>query len=272
MVDPTRDDETLGILPFHIAYLFAVVLAVILATGTATRLVHPRFVPLIWIALAACVGIGVVHRLFARHTTRRHGLGYLGYLVLVLVLPGAFINETSLAGINGMDLATAARVQSSPRPAGVGNEWADGIAGEIGRSSPEYRESAAVPDLVVLTEDDYYRIYNDIYDRREAYLGKQLRVTGFVNKDESISDGGRFLVARMVMWCCAADAYLVGFIVLGGAPETLQAGSWVTIRGTVVDTEYTNPMTNERYTVPGVRLESIDSASAPQNPYVIPDF
>lgn len=272
MVDPTPETETLGILPFHIAYGFAAVLAVFLATGSITRLISPRFVPLAWVALAGFVVLGLAHRWLSRLRAERRSIGYLGFLGLLMVLPGAFINDTSLAGINGIDLAGARAPSSAARPANIGNEWADGIASKIGRSGPDSGEFVLSTGIVELTDTDYYRIYNDIYDRREAYLGREVTLTGFVNKDESISDGGRFLVGRMVMWCCAADAYMIGFIVLGGSPDSVSAGSWVTVRGTIGETQYVNPMNDETYTVPAVELESIEPMATPDSPYVAPVF
>ena len=41
-----------------------------------------------------------------------------------------------------------------------------------------------------------------------------------------------FAVARMAIWCCAADAYPVGFAVRWSGP-TPEADSWVRVSGTL---------------------------------------
>jgi len=66
-------------------------------------------------------------------------------------------------------------------------------------------------------------------------------LTGFVLSAEAasaqasiprVTDEESFAVARMAIWCCAADAYPVGFAVrwAGPAPE---ADSWVRVSGTL---------------------------------------
>ena len=74
-----------------------------------------------------------------------------------------------------------------------------------------------------------------------AHDGQRVELTGFVLSAEAasaqasiprVTDEESFAVARMAIWCCAADAYPVGFAVrwAGPAPE---ADSWVHVSGTL---------------------------------------
>ncbi len=74
-----------------------------------------------------------------------------------------------------------------------------------------------------------------------AHDGDHIDLVGFVMSPEAaraqasiprVTEDDSFAVARMAIWCCAADAYPIGFVVRwsGPAPE---ADSWVHVSGTL---------------------------------------
>ena len=71
--------------------------------------------------------------------------------------------------------------------------------------------------------------------------GQRVELTGFVMSEASargqaaiprLAQGDSFAVARMAIWCCAADAYAIGFVVRSqeAAPP---ADTWVRVSGTL---------------------------------------
>ena len=74
-----------------------------------------------------------------------------------------------------------------------------------------------------------------------AHDGQRVELTGFVLSPEAasaqasiprVTDEESFAVARMAIWCCAADAYPVGFAVRWAGPAPA-ADSWVHVSGTL---------------------------------------
>ena len=74
-----------------------------------------------------------------------------------------------------------------------------------------------------------------------AHDGQRVELTGFVLSAEAasaqasiprVTDEESFAVARMAIWCCAADAYPVGFAVRWAGPAPA-ADSWVHVSGTL---------------------------------------
>ena len=92
-----------------------------------------------------------------------------------------------------------------------------------------------------LTTENFYSQVEDMIANGRAHDGQRVELTGFVLSPEAasaqasiprVTDEESFAVARMAIWCCAADAYPVGFAVrwAGPAPE---ADSWVRVSGTL---------------------------------------
>ncbi len=65
-----------------------------------------------------------------------------------------------------------------------------------------------------------------------AFIGKMIKTKGTVYRDKSIGDN-RFLLYRLIMWCCAADARPVGVLVKPMKPNDLEQGQWVEVEGVV---------------------------------------
>ena len=101
-----------------------------------------------------------------------------------------------------------------------------------------------------------------------AHDGQRVELTGFVLSAEAasaqasiprVTDEESFAVARMAIWCCAADAYPVGFAVRwGGAVPA--ADSWVRVRGTL-------RLRGAKALV--IDAESVEVTSAPDPEFVI---
>ena len=92
-----------------------------------------------------------------------------------------------------------------------------------------------------LTTENFYSQVEEMIANGRAHDGQRVELTGFVLSPEAasaqasiprVTDEESFAVARMAIWCCAADAYPVGFAVrwAGPAPE---ADSWVHVSGTL---------------------------------------
>lgn len=101
--------------------------------------------------------------------------------------------------------------------------------------------SASSSGKLELTTDNFYDQVEELIAHGRAHDGDHIDLVGFVMSPEAaraqasiprVTEDDSFAVARMAIWCCAADAYPIGFAVRwsGPAPE---ADSWVRVSGTL---------------------------------------
>lgn len=96
------------------------------------------------------------------------------------------------------------------------------------------------------------------WDASGTLDGRTISLTGFV-----VHTGGTTLLARLVISCCAADAFPVTVHLRGGAADHLASDAWIQVTGQVVPGTATK---NNSYT-PEFTLASISAVPAPKDPY-----
>lgn len=183
----------------------------------------PRFLPLI-IFLSVIFTVWAVVDLLARrqkiHTHRtRANAAYLLIPVVAWSLPFSLTPSSFLGSTN-----SATAISQVPVP-----------------SSSDSSSAQFHADRVIDT-NNYYDSVIDMVTHPNQWDGKTIEVTGFVlPKDKASSEAGMppfgpddsFGLSRMTMWCCAADAYALGFAVNNTTSFMPQADQWVRIQGTL---------------------------------------
>jgi uncharacterized repeat protein (TIGR03943 family) len=96
------------------------------------------------------------------------------------------------------------------------------------------------------------------WDKAGTLDGRTVSLTGFVVH----TDGGT-LLARLVISCCAADAFPVTVRLRGGEADHLASDAWIRITGQVVPGTATRA---NSYT-PDFTLASLTTVPAPKDPY-----
>jgi uncharacterized repeat protein (TIGR03943 family) len=95
-----------------------------------------------------------------------------------------------------------------------------------------------------------------LWDDGRTLNGRNMALTGFVLRDRS----GGFLLSRLVITCCAADARPVDIAIDSNSAVPAQ-GTWVTVRGTYAG------LAPGDDTLPALKAASIAVISQPANPY-----
>ena len=133
------------------------------------------------------------------------------------------------AGDDGDDSALTSTSQGEASPTATPTPQSAGTA------------SASSSGKLELTTDNFYDQVEELIAHGRAHDGDHIDLVGFVMSPEAahaqasiprVTEDDSFAVARMAIWCCAADAYPIGFVVRwsGPAPE---ADSWVHVSGTL---------------------------------------
>jgi uncharacterized membrane protein YcgQ (UPF0703/DUF1980 family) len=138
------------------------------------------------------------------------------------------------------------------RPAAVGNADAEAMLLKVERTP-------AVPPsgIIKVADETFSPAYDEIYNNREKYYGREITVSGYTQTDKLPS--GQFLVGRDLVWCCQQDKYFIGFLVV--TDEAIpRDGADLRVTGIIEAIPYKDPETGKTFDVPAIRAKKIESA------------
>ncbi|WP_410583213.1 TIGR03943 family putative permease subunit [Amycolatopsis sp. lyj-108] len=180
-------------------------------------------------ARAAAVVSGDVHA--HEHNTRSAWLLMVPVLAVFLVAPPAL----------GADSVTRTEARA-PQSASASN-------------------AAAFPplpagDVVPLEVNEF--VSRAGWDKSGSLNGRPVRLSGFVVHNE-----GNTMLARMVIGCCAADAFPITVRLVGQDVAGFRDDTWLEVTGTVVP----GTAVRENSYMPDLTLTSVRQVPAPKDPY-----
>jgi uncharacterized repeat protein (TIGR03943 family) len=100
-----------------------------------------------------------------------------------------------------------------------------------------------------------------VFDDGRSLNDRRVRVTGFLTP----GPGGTWLLNRMILSCCAADARPVKVALTGRLPDAPVADSWLRVTGQFVARSTKDPVNGER--IPFIDVLSTQSIAAPAEQY-----
>ena len=198
------------------------------------------------LALSARLGSADHEHTDSAHTRRALSRALVALLASALIVLPFRVSPSELAST-----AWNARVADAGTSPGLdAGDDGDGSASTStsqGEASPTVTPqsgdaaSASSSGKLELTTDNFYDQVEELIAHGRAHDGDHIDLVGFVMSPEAaraqasiprVTEDDSFAVARMAIWCCAADAYPIGFVVRwsGTAPE---ADSWVHVSGTL---------------------------------------
>lgn len=150
-----------------------------------------------------------------------------------------------------------------PASAGAGSQSAGQSGGPSGAGA-----QASSSGTLELTTENFAAQIEELSSHGKVHEGQRVELTGFVMSEASargqasiprLTSEESFAVARMAIWCCAADAYAVGFVVRwdGAVPA---ADSWVHVAGTL-------RLRGNKALV--IEADSVEATSAPDPEFVV---
>jgi uncharacterized repeat protein (TIGR03943 family) len=96
------------------------------------------------------------------------------------------------------------------------------------------------------------------WDKAGTLNGRTVSLSGFV-----VHTGGSTLLARLVISCCAADAFPVTVRLRGGEADHLASDAWIQVTGQVVP----GTATRDNSYTPDFTPASLTTIPAPKDPY-----
>lgn len=120
---------------------------------------------------------------------------------------------------------------------------------------------------IVFTKDNFYSLITDVYDNPDKYAGRSVEINGFVNKSRKLKNR-EFIIARLIIFCCAADAGLGGFICdASGIDENFSENEWLRIKGTLV-----KDFRSGDEIIPVIKIDSFNRIKPEEDPYIYPSY
>lgn len=128
-----------------------------------------------------------------------------------------------------------------------------------------FAEQLYLQDPIIVKEETFLETISAIDFFMKPFRGKSIEISGFVYKQEDMADS-QFVVARLGMDCCSADAMPYGFLVEWPEAKALQQDVWVKVRGAISSSDY------DGMEIVTLHADNVESIATPETPYVYPNY
>lgn len=198
------------------------------------------------LALSARLGSSDHEHTDSAHTRRALSRALVALLASALIVLPFRVSPSELAS-TAWNVRAADAGASPGLDAGDDGDDSASTSTSQGEASPTTTPqsgdaaSASSSGKLELTTDNFYDQVEELIAHGRAHDGDHIDLVGFVMRPEAaraqasiprVTEDDSFAVARMAIWCCAADAYPIGFAVRWAGP-TPKADSWVHVSGTL---------------------------------------
>ena len=267
-----RSSELNTIVKVALLLGFAAFYVVSLLTGSVHLYVHPRMIPFMIFAAVVMVAIAAVYFFkYVNPSVTNTGFRPLLLFIAALLMAWAFPAQAFDAGTGtaGAPQLTAVGGVSgsgpSVSPDALTSADADNTTAADSTPSPASAPDSASPDSVLAFDDqNYYENLYNIYGDLDAFVGRDVQLTGFVFKDDASLRSDEFVTARLLMVCCAADMQTVGLLCHWPSAAELDSDAWVTVTGTLEKIEV------DGETLPFVEAKTVEITATPDIEYIYP--
>lgn len=140
------------------------------------------------------------------------------------------------------------------------------LASQMEMSEDEYDElrvALSARPNVVMEESVFSTYYEDIHIDIQKYKGKQIKLKGFIYKEEDFEQD-QLVLARFLITHCVADASIVGFLSEHPDASSLKTDTWIEATGILDTTTY------DGSELPLIKITNWKEIPEPQEPYIYP--
>ncbi len=254
----------------------------IISTNKITLYVHPKMVKYVKFALYFFIVLSIfqVKNIFSVKNNKRLKLGYMMFLIPLTL--GSLLKAEGVSAYNvinkGFSLTSQLKINTLKHKH---TTLADGT--EVCEHKDEYSHSIEDDhfslkeplDSMTIIKDEtinmksgnFMRIYEDIYGDSFEYIGRDINMKGFIYKQNGLNKD-EFILSRILVSCCTADAQLVGLLCDYSQGEVLDEGTWIKIQGTLEQHEYKDVKSGEVNVIPIIKVWKIEKVEAQNNEYI----
>lgn len=125
------------------------------------------------------------------------------------------------------------------------------------------KEDLFTLDTIHMNEQMYAAYYQEIDENLSSFIGKKIKVDGFVYREEGMEEN-QLVLSRFYMFHCVADASIIGFLSEFEEANTFKEDTWLELEGTIQATTYNG------VEIPIIKAEKWTESEQPEDPYVYP--
>lgn len=237
---------------------FTGVLLELSISGRILLFLHPRMVKFAYFALLIFICLLVYQVYSLRKGAIKPEPFKWGYLLYILPLVLFMFNPQVMSADILANKAVNYGVQAET-PVSTNETTSEGPA-------PTEAVTETVVDQTIV-KDDFYNRVATVQNNLSDHMGETMVLEGFVYKQESF-ESTEFVVGRMLITCCAADAAVIGMLCQHPDGEALQADTWVRVVGTVEKTMITDEDTGTQFSMPILNVTELTTIEPYETPYV----
>ncbi len=231
------------ILWYVVLIILTIIMGGLLITGEILLFLAPRMLPMAWmgfgvlvilsgyqfIRLGQCLGAEISGE-------RRIQLNSLVFLIPIVLMLTAMPNANTSASLPNQNVQMVNLAEQD----GAGILDSDAKTVKSGNRDSAITKaidpSTAEPCVFTATQVRYEKT-NDRFDgyldeTTEQLLGRDIEIYGFVYRDDTYPKN-IILVSRLCLYCCAADAYVIGFYVKVEDADAFESDEWIYVTGHV---------------------------------------
>jgi len=189
------------------------------------------------------------------------------YFILIITLVIGFIAakeglNTGISANKGLNLSTFSnsdKIKTPSKSESIKDKNKNDISIESGNDT----------NIIIINEKNFYNSINELGMNVEKYKGEKVKISGFVFIKEGF-EKDEFVVARMLMACCAADAQVIGIMSKLDTGIALEKDSWIEVEGIIEVKENKDSATNISFKIPVIKVEKVNKIKKPESIYVYP--
>lgn len=275
---------------FIILSSFAYYIYKLFNTGKIYLYIHPRMFKYVYFSYVVFVilSISQIRSIFTPIKTNKIKIGYIVFIVPLFL---AFVvNPNNLSGKvvsnKGVNLGNTSLKNIEKT---ITNEKEETLQSEIisdndtntdmyddtdtnnNMDSDIYSESDDVdyyhnPDGV-----KFFEILVDTNEDLDRMLGEEVELIGFVFRDSDFTET-RFVVSRLLITCCAADAQVVGLLCEWNESSKLEDDEWIKVSGIIESTTLYNEYLERDEILPLIKVTKLERIETCEDPYIYPYY
>lgn len=218
---------------------------------------HPKMLPYAFFASVVLFVLGIVQLINwyrAKHVAKLsfgHALFTFPIVLLLIVSPEQLSVEIAQS--------KGAYVVSQPLSIGVDKNTLE---------EKKYTDNEEAEDVDLSAYEFQKTVWQYFLDPTDL-VDETLVLEGFVAPYHD-DDENTFLLARIIITCCAADAQTIGFKSVWIGETAIQEGDWVRVEGVLRETGIEDEVSFDSNGTHVFEILNVEIIDAPENPYIYP--
>lgn len=260
----------------------------IISTNKLTLFVHPKMVKYVNFALCFFIVLAVFQgkNIYAFKKVKSFKFGYIIFLIplfLGFLLKPVGVSVSSAIN-KGFSLTSQLKIDTLKHKHTVLEDGTEVCEHndenthivENSNDSENTNGTLALPikssslikgETINVTNENFVNTYEDLYGNTKENIGRHLYMKGFIYRQKGL-EKDEFILARILVSCCAADAQLVGVLCDFSEVKELTEGTWVNIEGILGQREYVDSKNGEISIIPIIKVNKIEKTYEQSNEYI----